>query len=88
MTKYDIRLRRKSLTSGQIERHKDFKSLQGIGIYKQKKPSHVLIKILATVVGILILGGMIFFGVSKVWKKKDSVPKEVVQPDVFDEFKQ
>ena len=85
MTKYDIRLRRKSLTSGQIERHKDFK-----GLYKmdqvEKKSS--VYKIIAIVAGVLAIVAMIGFGVVKLNTEKEPEPIEDQKaPDIFDEFK-
>lgn len=84
MTKYDIRLRRKSLTSGQIERHKDFR-----GLYKmeQVERKSSVYKVVAIVAGLLIIVGMITFGILKTTANRESVPTDQATPDVFEEFK-
>lgn len=85
MTKYNIRLRRKSLSQGQIERHKDFRSLRQFEI-SEKKPSSVP-RIVLIVVAVLLLVLMVVLGVNKIMEAepKDNKPDSM---EVFDEFKQ
>lgn len=76
MTKYDIRLRRKSLTSGQIGRHKDFKNLyrNETNVSKEEGRS----KVIAIVIGVIIISGMIILGLLRI--NKTDQPKNNKQP--------
>lgn len=85
MTKYDIRLRRKALSKGQIERHKDFKGLYHKEPDEQRKAGSWF-RIIAIVLAVLAIGAMIFLGVERV-NEKVPVPDEQDSIDVFDEFK-
>lgn len=85
MTKYDIRLRRKALSKGQIERHKDFK-----GLYHQepedRRRAGGWFRILAIVLAVVAIGTMIFLGVQRI-NQRTPEPKDKESIDVFDEFK-
>lgn len=86
MTKYDIRLRRKSLTSGQIGRHKDFRSL-----YKTEtnvSSSERRSKLIVIVAALVIIIGMIIFGVMRIISQESSIKQVEPTEDIFDEFKQ
>ena len=85
MTQYDIRLRRKSLTRGQIERHKNFKGLRGMG--EDKKPTSNVLRVLVILASLVIIGGMVYFGYARITKEKAPASNEKYE-DVFDEFKQ
>ena len=83
MTKYNIRLRRKALSKGQIERHMDFK-----GLYP-KEPSEGKwsrwVRIIAIVIASLAIVAMLYAGVKRIQEKPD--PIEYDDTDIFDEFK-
>lgn len=83
MTKYDIRLRRKALSKGQIERHMDFKGLYPKEPKEEKKGSWF--RIIAIVVAVLAIAAMMIAGVKRIQERPEPVPQEDV--DIFDEFK-
>lgn len=83
MTRYDIRLRRKALSKGQIERHMDFKGLYPKEPKEDKRSGWF--RILAIVLAALAIGAMIYAGVKRIQQKPAPEPQEDV--DVFDEFK-
>lgn len=83
MTRYDIRLRRKALSKGQIQRHMDFK-----GLYpKEPKEGSKSrwFRLLAIVLAALAIGAMMYAGVKRIQERPAPVPQEDV--DIFDEFK-
>lgn len=84
MTKYDIRLRRKALSKGQIERHKDFKGLFHKESDERRKGSQWF-RVLAIVLATLAFGAMIYAGVKRLQEKR--VPVEQDDTDIFEEFK-
>lgn len=84
MTKYDIKLRRKALSKGQIERHKDFKNLYHMT--PERKRSGTWIRLAVIVFAIAAFVAMIALGISR-WKEMKNVKEEVPTHDVFDEFK-
>lgn len=73
MTKYDIRVRRKGLTKGQIERHKDFRSIKSAA--GQHRETGSLMKLIVLVVSVALLIGMVVFGYNKVKEKKQAKPQ-------------
>lgn len=83
MTRYDIRLRRKALSKGQIERHMDFKGLYPKEPKEGKKARWF--RILAIVLAALAIGAMMYAGVKRIRDKPKPAPQEDV--DIFDEFK-
>lgn len=83
MTKYDIKLRRHSLTQGQIERHKDFKSLAKKTYIERK--SYAWIKLLAAVLAVVAVTCMMIFGIYRANTKK--VIQENPDMEIFEEFK-
>lgn len=64
MTRYDIRIRRKALTRGQIERHKDFGGIKSVAERSSGQGS--LVKLVVIIVSVLIFMGMIIFGIGKI----------------------
>lgn len=84
MTKYDIRLRRKALTKGQIERHKNFN-----GLYSDKSTNAYQgwFKVIAIIAAVILLVGMVIFGVVRLSEDKTSPAGEESSSDIFDEFK-
>lgn len=84
MTKYDIRLRRKALSKGQIERHKDFK-----GLYHKEpgegRRGNGWFRILAIVLAALAIAAMMYAGAKRLQEKR--TPVEQDDTDIFDEFK-
>jgi len=83
MTRYDIRLRRKALSKGQIERHMDFK-----GLYpKEPKEGNRgrWFRIMAIVLASLAIAAMIYAGVKRIQDKP--APVQYDETDIFDEFK-
>ncbi|MEO9965197.1 MAG: hypothetical protein ABJF11_05390 [Reichenbachiella sp.] len=84
MTKYDIRLRRKALSKGQIERHKDFKGLYHKESSDRRRGSGWF-RILAIVLATLAIVAMVVAGVKRLQEKR--VPVEQDDTDIFDEFK-
>ncbi|MFY0651114.1 MAG: hypothetical protein JXQ96_03735 [Cyclobacteriaceae bacterium] len=83
MTKYDIRIKRQSLSKGQIARHKDFGSLRKF----ESKPakSGGLIRIILIIIGVGLILGMTVIGILYL-KKEKAIPQEDGM-EVFDEFK-
>lgn len=84
MTKYDIRLRRKALSKGQIERHKDFKGLYHRAPDERRRGSGWF-RVLAIVLALLAIAAMIYTGFKRVQERK--APVEQSDTDIFDEFK-
>lgn len=83
MTRYDIRLRRKALSKGQIERHMDFKGLYPQEPKEGKKAGWF--RVVAIVFAVLAILAMMFAGIKKIQDKPKPEPQEDV--DIFDEFK-
>ena len=84
MTKYDIRIKRKALSKGQIERHKDFRGLrkhQG-----SSNNSGSLMRIILIVIAMILFIGMTILGIIKI-NEKPSLPELDDGAEVFDEFK-
>lgn len=67
MTRYDIRIRRKALTRGQIERHKDFRSIKAVA--RRSSGGGSLVKLVIILVSVILFLGMIIFGVGKLNKR-------------------
>lgn len=83
MTKYNIRLRRKSLTSGQIERHKDFRAAMGMRPVESRPTSNWrLVALLAGIVFVII---MIVFGITSRRDKKTNNTNP--DQEIYNEFK-
>ncbi|WP_420582412.1 hypothetical protein [Reichenbachiella sp.] len=83
MTRYDIRLRRKALSRGQIERHMDFK-----GLYPKTPKEDKLgrwFRIIAIVLAALAIGAMMYAGIKRIQERPAPEPQDEV--DIFDEFK-
>ena len=85
MTKYNIRLRRKALSQGQIERHKDFRSLRQFDTPQEKSSS--ITRIVLIVVAVLLLMIMIVLGVIRLRVGEPEL-KEHDGFEVFEEFKE
>lgn len=85
MTRYDIRLRRKQMTKGQIEGFKDFNSLNQMVSREQK--SNSIRKFILIITALLLVISMIVFGVMRVTEKKEVKEDENVDQYIFDEFK-
>lgn len=83
MTRYDIRLRRKALSKGQIERHMDFKGLYPKEPQEGKKGSWF--RIIAIVLAALAIAAMMYAGVKRIQERPAAVPPD--DTDIFDEFK-
>ncbi|WP_422361330.1 hypothetical protein [Reichenbachiella sp.] len=83
MTRYDIRLRRKALSKGQIERHMDFKGLYPKEPKEGKKGRWF--RILAIVLAALAIGAMMYSGIKRIQERQ--VPESQDEVDIFDEFK-
>lgn len=85
MTNYDIKFRRNSLTSGQIERHKDFRKLNGLDRAKESKNAswwRMVIVLFVLVTTIM----MIVFGVSHLMRDRNA--ENTNDHDVYKEFKE
>ncbi|MEQ9288509.1 MAG: hypothetical protein RIG77_16435 [Cyclobacteriaceae bacterium] len=85
MTKYDIRIKRRALSKGQISRHKDFSRLRNFQQATQHKSSS-LIRIILIAVAVSLLIGMTVLGILKVNEKK-TIPQHDGGMEVFEEFK-
>ncbi|MEP2024915.1 MAG: hypothetical protein ABJH98_16880 [Reichenbachiella sp.] len=83
MTRYDIRLRRKALSKGQIERHMDFKGLYPKEPKEGKKGRWI--RIVAIVVAVLAIVAMMYAGVKRIQERPAPIEQDDV--DIFDEFK-
>jgi hypothetical protein len=84
MTKYDIRIKRKALSKGQIKRHKYFRGLRNY--HTSSDNSGSLIRIILIIVTMILFVGMTVFGIIKI-NQKPSVPELDDGTEVFDEFK-
>lgn len=84
MTRYNIRLRRKALSKGQIERHMDFK-----GLYHKESNEGgrggSWFRIFAIVVTVIAVAVMIYAGVKRVQER--NIPTDQNDIDIYDEFK-
>lgn len=85
MTRYDIRLRRKQMTKGQIEGFKDFNSLNQMVSREQKSSS--IRKFILVITALILVAAMIVFGVLRVTQKEEIKQEENVDQYIFDEFK-
>ncbi|SMD34039.1 hypothetical protein SAMN04488029_1807 [Reichenbachiella faecimaris] len=83
MTRYDIRLRRKALSKGQIQRHMDFKGLYPNEPKESGKGRWF--RILAIVLAALAIGAMMYAGIKRIEERPAPTQQEDV--DIFDEFK-
>ena len=83
MTRYDIRLRRKALSKGQIERHMDFKGLYPKAPKEDKRGRWF--RIIAIVLAALAIGAMMYAGIKRIQERPAPEPQDEV--DIFDEFK-
>lgn len=84
MTKYDIRIKRKSLSKGQIERHKDFGGLKNYR--NSSNNSGSLMRIILIIVTMILFIGMTIVGIIKI-NENPPLPELDDGTEVFDEFK-
>jgi hypothetical protein len=84
MTKYDIRIKRKALSKGQIARHKDFRSLHQYQQKQSKFGSWARIVLIAVALALIV--GMAVLGVLRV-KEKKADPVKNYDMELFEEFK-
>lgn len=83
MTKYDIRFRRGSLSRGQIERYKDFKSLGNMERSAKSENSKARLLIIGFTVLVILF--MVGFGIHDWYQNRNAHRPEPA--DVFEEFK-
>ena len=82
MTKYDIKLRRKALTKGQIERHKNFKSMTG---RKTELSGNSWVKLALILFASVAIVVVIVMGIVKL--SEPPPPQKNVDQEIFEEFK-
>ncbi|WP_109832540.1 hypothetical protein [Reichenbachiella versicolor] len=82
MTKYKIKLRRDSLTHGQIQRHKNFDSLYSAT--NEDKPKFPILRLLAILLGIGLVIAMIIMGISRISDNKKEIERQKSET-VFEE---
>ncbi|MFY0625352.1 MAG: hypothetical protein JXR07_03585 [Reichenbachiella sp.] len=83
MTRYDIKLRRRSLTQGQIVRHKDFQRLTRQ--FNATSRTSNRLKLLAAVFGLIAVLGAIAFGIQRVSEKR--IQNSNSEKEKFENFK-
>ncbi len=83
MTKYDIRIKRKSLSQGQIARHKDFRSLRKFKDSGDK--SNGLVRIVLIIIALVLFVGMTIFGINKITEEKP-LQNDSDGMEIFEEF--
>ncbi len=84
MTQYDIKLRRRALSKGQIERHKDFHRM--INREPDEKGGRSWVRLALIIFAIAAIISMMVLGVARI-SKTPPPPKENVDQEIFDEFK-
>ena len=83
MTKYDIKLRRRALTKGQIERHKDFRGM--VDMKHGESGGRSWVRLALILFATAAIASMIVFGILKVSTPPPA--QENVDQEIFKEFK-
>lgn len=83
MTKYDIKIKRRALSQGQIARHKDFRSLRKFKSSEDK--SNGLVRIVLIIIAMILFIGMTIFGIIKI-KEEKPLQNDSDGMEIFEEF--
>ena len=84
MTKYNIKLRRSSLTHGQIERHKNFQGLYSS--VKEEKPSFPWLRMLVLILGVLMVLTMLGMGVHLLLENRKEIERYKSNTEFLDDI--
>ncbi|MEQ6119310.1 hypothetical protein [Reichenbachiella sp. MALMAid0571] len=83
MTKYDIRIKRRALSQGQIARHKDFRSLRNFKDSEDK--SSGMVRIVLIIIALVLFIGMTILGIIRI-KEEKPLPESGSDMEIFEEF--